>query len=84
MPAYAERGVVRRASGASICDAVRVRRLGASMAKMAASTHPTTTCAAGNALSGQTRLGLGPVQRLSAPSEHLDGQLGQLSLAPAA
>ena len=50
------------------------------MAKMAASTLPTITCAVGNALSSQPQLGLGPVQRLSAPSEHLDGQLSQLSL----
>lgn len=47
MPAYAERGVVRRASDASICDAVRVRHLGASMAKMAASTLPTITLRGG-------------------------------------
>ena len=48
------------------------------------STRTLTTCAAGNALGGRPRAGPGAVQRLSAPGEHLDGQLGQLSWAPAA
>ena len=82
--AHAENPAPRRPSSVVVRLVRLVLRLVDLEPKMPASTRTLTTCAAGNALGGRPRAGPGAVQRLSAPGEHLDGQLGQLSWAPAA
>ena len=82
--AHAENPASRRPSGVAGRLVRHVLSLVDLEPKMPDSTRTLTTCAAGNALGGRPRAGPGAVQRLSAPSEDLDGQLSKLSLAPAA